>query len=410
MEYNLKIKVRNDNGNSEHDLVIDGTQIQQSNVISKVRKAPNVEELNNKLFISKIENNLIVDIISDKVKTGTYLCGNYAIKSGETVRTIAIGYDNDKSNNEIVMINTLAQIGGYAVKQAFNEGKIEEDKDIRIKVSVDMTTALPISQYNKTKAHEFANKFTEDKHFVNVVTPNKKIPVEIEFDFVKVIPEGITTVFALTNADESLFREHNKFVDKFYSIEENKQYSDVYVKLNKEYFEDKRILHIAIGEGTTECPITEGRVFNPNFIRGFNNGVGHSINKSLDEFKADCGQTNMSRQKYSEILKDEKHKFHGLAKEIIEIPLEEQAEEIFEKAKNEIDRANNEVDIIVVYGGGSILMRESLERKLREICKIAKINLFYVNKEYAVILESVGLFNFTCSSIFNQVKKINKSK
>lgn len=408
MEYNLKLKVGNDNGNSEHDIVINGEVLNQSNVISKVRKAPNVEELNSINFISKIENNLIVDIISDEVKTGTYLCGDYALKSGETVRTIPIGYDNDKSNNEIVMVNTLAQIGGYAVKEAFNEDKIEED--IRIVVNVDMTTALPISQYSKSKANEFADRFMNKKHFVNVVTPNKKIPVEIEFDFVKVIPEGITTVFALTNADESLFKEHNKFVEDFYKNEENRQYSGVYVKLDKGYFEGKRILHIAIGEGTTEYPITEGKAFNPNFIKGSNNGLGHAINKSLEEFKEECGQTSMSRQKYSDILKDKGHKFHELAKDIIEIPLEEQAEEIFEKAKNEIDRANNEIDIIAVYGGGSILMRDALEIKLREICKIAKINLFYVYEKDAVNLESIGLYNFTCSKIFNQVKKINSSK
>ncbi|MGL5749805.1 MAG: hypothetical protein ACRCXT_04710, partial [Paraclostridium sp.] len=382
--------------------------INQSNVIAKVRKAPNVEELNEKVFISKIEDNLIVDIISDEVKTGTYLSGNYALKSGETVRTIAIGYDNDKSNNEIVMINTLAQVAGYAVKQAFNEGKIEGN-DIKIKVNADMTTALPISQYSKSKANEFANKFMDKKHFVNVVTPNKKVPVEIEFDFVKVIPEGITTVFALTNADESLFKDHNKFVDEFYKIEENKRYEGVYVKLDKTYFEGKRILHIAIGEGTTEYPITEGKAFNPNFIKGSNNGVGHAINKSLDEFKEECGQTNMSRQKYSEIIKDKSHKFHSLARDIIEIPIEEQADEIYEKAKNEIDRANNEIDIISVYGGGSILMRNQLEKQLREICKTAKINLFYVDEEYAVILESLGLYNFTCSKIFNKVKSMSKN-
>lgn len=409
MEYNLKLKVGNDNGNSEHDIVIDKNLINQSNVICKVRKAPNVEELNQTSFISKIENNLIVDIISEEVKTGTYLCGNYALKSGETVRSIAIGYDNDKSNNEIVMVNTLSQIAGYAVKQAFNEGKIEEHKDLRINVNVDMTTALPISQYSKLKANEFANKFMNKKHFVNVVTPNKKIPVDIDFEFVKVIPEGITTVFALTNEDY-LFTEHNRFVDEFYQNEENKQFEDVYVKLSKEYFKGKRILHIAIGEGTTEYPITEGKAFNPNFIKGSNNGVGHAINKSLDEFKEECGQTNMSRQKYSDILKDKKHKFYELAKDIIEIPLEEQSDEIFERAKNEIDRANNEIDIIAVYGGGSILMRKTLETKLRQICKTAKINLFYADEKDAVKLESIGLYNFTCSKIFEQVKKISKSK
>ena len=117
--------------------------------MSKVRKAPNVEELNNKLFISHIEKNLIVDVVSDEVKTGTYICGDYALKSGETVRTIPIGYDNDKANSEIVMVNTLANIAGYAVKKVFAEN--EDDKDMKISVNVDMTTALPISQYSKAQ-------------------------------------------------------------------------------------------------------------------------------------------------------------------------------------------------------------------------------------------------------------------
>lgn len=406
MEHKLNLKLGNDNGNSEHDLVIEGNLIAQANVMSKVRKAPNVEELNNKLFISHIEKNLIVDVVSDEVKTGTYICGDYALKSGETVRTIPIGYDNDKANSEIVMVNTLANIAGYAVKKVFAEN--EDDKDMKISVNVDMTTALPISQYSKAKANEFANRFMNKKHFVNVSTPNGKIPVEIEFDFVKVIPEGITTVFALTNEDDAFFKKHNDFVEKFYEGDTNKSFDGVYTHLDKTYFEGKRILHIAIGEGTTEYPITEGKAFNPNFIKGSNNGLGHAINKSIEEFKEEVGQTSLTRQKYSDILKDKNHKFYPLAKDIIDIPIEEQAEEIFQTAKTEIDRANNEIDIIVVYGGGSILMRDALEPKLRNICKSAKINLFYVDEKDAVSLEAKGLYNFTTSKIFAQVKKVNK--
>lgn len=393
MNYNIKFEVGNDNGNSEHDIIINDQLICQPNVISKIRKAPNVEEINNDYFIKNIENNLIVDIISNEVKTATFLCGTYSLKSGQTVRSIGIGYDNDKANNEIVIINTLAQIAGQAVKKAYIESELKDNIDIKVKV--DMTTSLPARQYTKNKAKEFANKFMNGKHIVNVTTPLMKVPVEIEFEFVKVIPEGVTTVFALTNADDELFKTYNETHD---------------IKIDKTFFENKKILHIAIGEGTTELPITEGRAFNPNFIKGSNNGLGHVINKSLDEFKEECGQTNMSRQKYSEILREENHKFHQLSKEIIEIPLEEQADEIYEDAKVEIDRANNEIDIIAVYGGGSILMRESLEPKLEKICNTGKITLFYVDKEYAVTLESKGLYAFTKSKIFEQVKKIEKSK
>lgn len=269
MEYKLKLNVGNDNGNSEHDIIINNELITQPNVISKVRKAPNVEELNNNLFIKNIENNLIVDILSESVKTGTYLCGQYALKSGEKVKSISIGYDNNKLESDIVIVNTLAQIAGYSVKQAHKDNKLTEDT--RIIVSVDMATALPISQYSKSRAKEFANRFLDGKHIVKVSTPTTKVVVEIEFDFVKVIQEGVTTIFALLEAEDKLFETYNR------KNEEE--------KIDKKYFEDKKILHIAIGEGTTEYPVTEGRVFNPNFIKGTNNGVGHAINSSLEEFK-----------------------------------------------------------------------------------------------------------------------------
>lgn len=53
-------------------------------------------------------------------------------------------------------------------------------------------------------------------------------------------------------------------------------------------------------------------------------------------------------------------------------------------------------------------MRDALEPKLRNICKSAKINLFYVDEKDAVSLEAKGLYNFTTSKIFAQVKKVNK--
>lgn len=391
MEYNLKLKVGSDNGNSEHDIVINGDIIEQANVISRVRKAPNVEELNQEIFIENIEDNLIVDIISDEVKTGTYICGNYALKSGQTVRTINIGYDNDKSKSEIIMVNTLAQIAGYAVKQAFKDNQLED----KLNVLVDMTTSLPVSQYNKTKANEFAQRFMTSTHFVNVKTPQKNIQVEVKFDFTKVIPEGVTAIFALKNAKDELFKTYN---------ENNKK------KIDNTFFTDKKILHVAIGEGTTELPITNDIAFDPNFIEGINNGIGLAINKSLPEFQVERGQTDMSRQRYSEILRDREHKDNDLALDIIDFYIDEQAAKILDKAKTEIDRSNNEVDLVAVYGGGSILMRDDLENPLQEICNRAKTNLLYVDAEYAVTLEAWGLYNFTCSDIFEQIKEMSKSK
>ena len=377
------MKIGNDNGNSEHDIKINGKLINQPNVYAKVRKLPNFDEVNKDYVLKNIENNLIVTC---EDPSGIYYLGNYALKSGKTVRSIEIGIDNNKVENDIIFINTLAEIAGYAAVEHFNI--VGNFNDI-ILTKVDMTTSLPVSYYSHKKALEFSNKFLEKKHMVTVHIGNSDARVEIEFTFVKTIPEGVTATFALKDATKELFEEHNK------------KYSD---NLNKDIFQNAKVLHVAIGEGTTEYPITNGIEFNPEFIQGTNNGVGHAIDKALEEFKTAKGLSKFTRQDYSEVIKDKTHKFHELALELVEQYIEEQAEEILIHAKQEIQKANNDIDVVCVYGGGSILMRKSLEQNLRKFCDRAEIKLFYVPKEYAINLECEGLYNFTNSKIFSTLK------
>ena len=168
------------------------------------------------------------------------------------------------------------------------------------------------------------------------------------------------------------------------------------------------ILHVAIGEGTTELPVTTGIEFDPNFINGINNGIGHAIDKSLGEFKRNLGLTNYSRQKFSEVLKDQSHKYHVIAEDIVEGYIEDESEEILHATKNEIQRANNEVDFICVYGGGSIPMRKNLEKLLQTYADRAMINLLYIPEKEAVTLEAKGLYEFATSKVFSLLSKSNK--
>ena len=92
------------------------------------------------------------------------------------------------------------------------------------------------------------------------------------------------------------------------------------------------------------------------------------------------------------------------ALEILEFHLEDESSEILKNAKREIEKANNEVDMILVYGGGSILMRNSLERKLEDVCKRGKMKLLYLEKEDAVTIECKGLNEFVNSRLFELLK------
>nr|WP_236893752.1 ParM/StbA family protein [Clostridium botulinum]ALP68974.1 putative plasmid segregation protein ParM [Clostridium botulinum] len=381
----IELIAGNDNGNNEHDIIINGELITQPNVFAKVRKLPNLDEVKKEYVIENIEKNLIVTC---EDPNGIYYIGDYALNSGQKVRNIEVGNDNNKIESDIVFVNTLAQLAAYGVSNCLKEN-IDFDELLQIKV--DMTTGLPVSYYNVKNSKEFADKFLLKKHFITVHVGTKSVRVEIEFTFVKVIPEGVTTTFAFKEIDDKIFEEYNT------------KHSDE--KLNKNFFNNEtKIMHIAIGEGTTEYPITKGVEFDPNFILGTDNGMGYAIDRSLEEFKKAKGLAKLSRQDYSNIIKDSSHKYNELAMEIIDSYIEEEAEEILSNAKKEIQKANNDVDIVCVYGGGSILMRKYIESKLEKFCERAEIKLLYVPKEFAVKLEAQGLYNFTKGEIFKLLK------
>ena len=407
-KFEIKLKVGNDNGNSEQDIIINGVQLQQADVYGRVIGRLNLEELDQDDFIENLENNLVIGIAGSKyVNTGEYYVGNYTLKSGATVRNTEVGAGNNKTDSEVVYLNTIGQIAAYAVKKAHKGDKTISD----IEVNVDMTTALPITQYDKREAERFANKFMDGEHRLTVKTPQKDYYVNLKFNFVKVIPEGVTTTFALIGGVDEIYKTYNQKVrENLTKVSKDSLYME---ELNTAYFtkEQRRILHISIGESTTEYPITNGIAFDPNFVQGSNNGNGHAIKKALPLFNSEF-RCSYSRQMYSDVVKSSGHKFHHDTLNYLIGPFEVEAQEIYRRAVDELERSNNEVDVIMVYGGGSILMREFLEPKLEAVARQIRSKLLYVDKEYAVTLESKGLYNFTGSALFKALKekKLEKVK
>lgn len=400
-KFEIKLKVGADNGNSEQDIIINGTQLQQADVYGRVVGKLNLEDLDQEKFMNDLENNLVIGIVGSRyVNSGEFYVGNYTLRGRASVRNTEVGADNNKTNSEVVYLNVIGQIAAYAVKKAYKGDKTIND----VEVTVDMTTALPITQYDKREAERFAEKFMDGEHRLTVKTPEKDYFVNIKFNFVKVIPEGVTTTFAIAGGAEEIFKTYNKKVKE--NLTKNTKDSLYLEELNTPYFakQQRRILHISIGESTTEYPITDGLAFDPNFVQGSNNGNGHAIKKALPLFNNEF-RCNYSRQQFSDVVKNPNHKFNQDTINYLMGPLEDEAEEIYRNAVDELERANNEVDVIMIYGGGSILMREFLEPRLEEVARRIRSKILYIDKEHAVTLESKGLYNFTNSAIFKALKE-----
>jgi len=392
MAIKFKFLVGNDNGNSEQDIIIDGQLIRQPNVNCPVDALPWNEEVVPESLISNLHDQLIVTVDSPAARPGMYYIGQFALKSGEILDNMQVGIDV-KSDVDLPIINTLAHISGYAVQKAYQE-KNEIPETIR--VTVDMTTALPVTQHSEESAAKFEKRFMEGNHKVTVHLGKRRVAVEVTFDFVKVIPEATPVTFSIQRDIEGKVRQGDIF----------KEFAETYQlgEIDGNYFKDKKILHTDIGDGTTEYPVTEGNQFLRQFVAGSNHGAGHAIEEALDAFNRLIHLPDSPRQFFSDVVRQPTHKYHERALKTLRLPLENQAKQIIRNVRNQLTKTRNEIDVILVYGGGSILMKDVLHPMLVELCEEREIQLLYVPTQYAVTLNAEGLYVFTVSKIFTALK------
>jgi plasmid segregation protein ParM len=385
--------VGNDNGNSEHDLIIDGKLIQQPNVNCTVDELPWSEEQVPESFIQNLQEQLVVTIDSPAARPGMYYVGKFALESGEIVDNLQIGIDQ-KCDMDLPVVNTLAQIAALAVQKAYEEEKIIPDK---IEVDVDMATALPVTQHSDETSAKFEKRFTSGSHHITVHLGMKRVSVKIVFLYAKVVPEATPVIFTLQKDAEGNWRDGDIYGDfaQTYKLEK---------KFNGSYFKDKRILHVDIGDGSTEYPITEGNKFLRQFVYGSHHGTGYAMEEALDEFNRLIRLPNSPRQFFSDVIKNQGHKYHARAIKTLRRPLESQVRQIVQNVKRQLNKARNEIDLVCVYGGGSILMRSILYPLLKELCAEREMQLLYIPAEYAVQLNAMGLDAFVRGKIYEALK------
>lgn len=385
--------VGNDNGNSEHDLIIDGKLIQQPNVNCTVDELPWSEEQSPESFIKNLQDQLVVTVDSPSARPGMYYVGKFALESGQILDNLQIGIDL-KSDMDLPVVNTLAQIAAVAVQKAYEEEKKIPDG---IEVEADMVTALPVTQHTDETSAKFEKRFMSGSHNVTVHLGMQRVGVKIVFPFAKVVPEATPVIFTLQKDAEGNWREGDIFQEFVQTYEIDK-------KFNGSFFKDKRILHVDIGDGSTEYPITEGNKFLRQFVYGSHHGAGYAIEEALDEFNRLIHLPDSPRQFFSDMIKNTKHKYHARAIKTLKRPLESQVRQIVQNVKKQLTKARNEIDLICVYGGGSILMRSILHPQLTELCQEREMQLLYIPAEYAVQLNAMGLDAFVRGKIYEALK------
>lgn len=371
----MKLLIGTDIGNSETKMILNQELIKQPSVVKYLLVKPNVHETDHLKNVTNLLDQLVVNISSKALRrNGLYLVGNRANITADKVENMNIKLGN-KHKHDIPVVMTLSMIAGRSIQNHYKEtGEIPST----IEVSSKMSTAIPASEYTPVKAKHLEERFLNGEHIVIVHVGEELVSVKIKFEKVKVTQEGVPALFALLESDQKVLDEYNK------------EYSQ---KVTPKDLRNKKILHVDIGDGTTEYIYTNG--LNPvnDACSGERRGVGHATEEANTLLKEQVGgHLDINRQQFMSILKDNTHNLFDEANKSLDLAKYSQAQLILEDIQEKYTRnAAGNVDLIAVYGGGSVQFKENLYQDLLEFAKEVRCSILWIPETHAVDMNVRGL-------------------
>lgn len=394
----LKLNVANDLGYGSVKAKVEDTNIHFPSVIAIQREQDlnkPVEFNSNQEKLTYLEgmiNHMDVTISSSAVKTqGRFLVGNAAIKSSLPLKAFDVNDFTGKSDNDLAIILTLSMIAAQRISLAVKNG---EDLSDQLSTEINMTTALPVSEGKKNGIiNNYVNKYIGSKH--TVVFHNFKDPITVSLSFknVYVALEGEVAQLYLKNSDiklQGLIKQD--FSKNYPELANDIKVSDL-VKIDN-------LLGIDIGEGTTDLVVIKEGHANAVASTSLPTGYGNALQDAIDVLQTE----NMNFEARSQLQDYLAQEVSLLAKrmqtkvrQIVFEQLEPFADKIVTAASKTMRKAGANVEVLYVYGGGSIPMleqtelRQKLAQKMKDFSGGIDVPVIWIDKSYAQILNEKGL-------------------
>lgn len=394
----VKMNVANDLGYGSVKAKVNDTKIHFPSVLALQREqdiAKPVEfdsEKEKLSYLSDMINHMDVTVSSSAVKTqGRFLLGTAAVKSSLPMRAFDVNDFTGKSDNDLSIILTLGMIASQRVASAVENG---EDLSEQLNAEVNMTTALPVSEGKKNGiVDSYINKYVNSKH--TVVFHNLKDPITVSLTFNKVYValEGEVAQLYIQNSDIKLKGLIKKdFAKNYPELATEIEVTDL-VKI-------KNLLGIDIGEGTTDLVVIKDGKANAVSSTSLPTGYGNTLQDAVDvlqtqnmNFEARSQLQDYLSQDVSPLAKRMQNKVRQTVFE----QLAPFADKIVEAASKTMRKAGANVEVLYVYGGGSIPMleqtelRQKLAQKMKDFSGGIDVPVIWIDKSYAQILNEKGL-------------------
>lgn len=389
----VKMNVTNDLGYGSVKAKVNDTKIHFPSVLALQREqdiAKPVEfdsEKEKLSYLSDMINHMDVTVSSSAVKTqGRFLLGTAAVKSSLPMRAFDVNDFTGKSDNDLSIILTLGMIAAQRVALAV---KNDEDLSEQLNAEVNMTTALPVSEGKKNGiVDSYINKYVNSKH--TVVFHNLKDPITVSLTFNKVYValEGEVAQLYIQNSDIKLKGLIKKdFAKNYPELATEIEVTDL-VKI-------KNLLGIDIGEGTTDLVVIKDGKANAVSSTSLPTGYGNALQDAIDVLQTQ-NMNFEARSQLQDYLPLAKRMQNKVRQTVFE-QLAPFADKIVEAASKTMRKAGANVEVLYVYGGGSIPMleqtelRQKLAQKMKDFSGGIDVPVIWIDKSYAQILNEKGL-------------------
>lgn len=401
---NMHFYLKADIGNNKVKFKVDNEVEKVQSVYKRLFTPIAPSETNIEKCVANLLDELNVHITSSSIKrSGQFLVGERAMNFGKDVKSMDIS-EGGKYIDDLPIVHIISIIAAKAIQKAFADNR--EIPEI-LNVTVDLITAIPASEWTPERSRVLRDRFLNKQkktdetqaetkngaHIAIVDVAETKVSVTIKFNDVKVTREGIPPLYLMLKAirekDLGMFEKYVDFCEK--ELEYSKE--KIAGLLTEEVFSRKKILHVDIGDGTTEYIYTDGVNPRSDACTGEKRGVGHAIKEAIGLLKGDKpGIGEITRQQFSEMLQNKEHNFHTEAKSFFYETRFVQAENILQDIKNKYkENTASEAQVIAVYGGGSVGFKEDLYDELATFCKMNKLELLWIPEEYAINMNIEGM-------------------
>lgn len=391
---NLTMAVANDNGNGfaktylQYEDGAEDINITPSIIapVSGQGRIPSFDQSN----ITDFNKGMDAVIKSSALQINSeYLIGDSAINSGNALTSYNVEANAGKTESDVTIIIPLTKIAYGALARTMTK-----TQSIPATININIThyvTCLPIREFSNLKKREsLRKKLSKGKHTVTIKSLEQDVKVVISFnlDNISVYPEGILSQIGLIYS-----------CDNYPAYRNDELYKESPYANGQVYAQSGNTLLIDIGDGTTDISVMDAThpIKGSGVNTSLNLGAGTAAAAASEQLSVDYPQIgHYNRSVFLEhTLKDNKEG-QTLRDKYLKPQIDLLISSIEAEVAKEFRKMNNDINTVVVLGGGSNLFttknKADFQAMLDSINPLADHQqIWWIGPKYNQLLNLDGL-------------------